>query len=404
MFETELSWQNLRQQQQEIVATRMYFLFISISIVILIFYTSLITQVQVVTEDRPSIAKFEQLRTNGKYSDTLECPCQNIVIPHESFLFITPRYHQICLSDFILASSDWLNLLYSPVAGLEYHYDDFRLFAVPQFRLLFALCILTNETVIKSTELLNSDVIITENVRYKEVITAKVNTIFDQFRLTIPRTFVRTLNLISDIAQGNGIVSSILSNWRFVTLNTTFATPRDFPTLWPEPRSYGESNCSCGTSSMCGSQATFDGLEIPGFRVGCYPLETLLQSTLECLYNVTCIELLRLMYYQSNRTFSALDSSLSSPNATLQSIMENMFVNEWQTEISYEKYYMACAPLFCTYSYTERLNPAYIVTSTIALYGGLNVVFKILTPILVGLVYRYVHRFQQRVNPTIILA
>ena len=353
MFETELSWRNLRRQQQEIVATRMYLLFISFSIAILIFYTSLTTQLQVVTIARPSIVTLGQLRINNKYSGTLECPCQNIVIPYESFLSITPRYHQICSSDFVVASSDWLNLLYSSVAGMEYHYDDFRLFAVPQFRLLLALCTLANETVIKSIELLSSDVIITEKVQYQEVITSKVNTILDQVRLSVPRTFTRALDLIRGIAQGNGIVSSILSNWRFVTINTTFDPPRDFPSLWPEPRSYGENNCSCGTSSTCSSKATLDGLEIPGFRVGCYPLETLLQSTLQCLYNVSCIELLRLMYYQSNRTFRALDSSLSSPNAIFQSIMENMFVDEWKTEISYEKYYMACAPLFCTYSYTD---------------------------------------------------
>ena len=382
----------------------MYLLFISISIIILTFYTSLSTQLHVLIVDRPSIAKFEQLRINTKYSDTLECPCQQIAIPYDSFLSIVPRYHQICTSDFVLANSDWLNLLYSPVAGLNYLYNDFRLFAVPQFRLVPALCALANETVIESIKLLNSDIIITGKVQYQEVIIPKVNTILDQFRLSIPRTFMRTLGLIRDIAQGNGIVSSILSNWRFVTLNTTFEMPRVYPSLWPEPRSYGENNCSCATSATCTSQATFDGHQISGFRVGCYPLEALLQSTLKCLYNASCIDLLRLMYYQSNRTFNALDSSLSPSDATLQSIMENMFVDEWKTEIVYEKYYMACAPLFCTYSYTQRLNPAYIVTTTIALFGGLNVVLKLFTPIPVSLVYRYIPRFQQRVNPTNILA
>ena len=404
MFESELSWQNLRRRQQEIVATRMYFLFLSISIAILIFYTSLSTQLQVVTVDRPSIAHFEQLRINAKYSDSLECPCQNIAITYESFLSITPRYHQICSSDFVLASSDWLALLYSSVAGLMYNYDDFRLFAVPQFRLLPALCALANETILESVELLNSDVIITEKVQYQEVMESKVNTIFDQLRLSAPRTFMRTLDLVRDIAQGNGIVSSILSNWRFVTLNTTFARRRNYPALWPEPRSYGKNNCSCGTSATCSSPATFNGFDIPGFRVGCYPLEALLQSTLECLYNESCIELLRAMYHQSNHTFSALNKSLSSPSATLQSIMENMFVDEWKTEISYEKYYMTCKPLSCAYSYTERLNPTYVVTTTIGLYGGLNVVFKLVTPILVRVVYRYFRRFRQRVDPTITLA
>jgi hypothetical protein len=404
MFESALSWQNLRRRQQEVVATRLYFLLISVSTTILIFYTSLSTQLHVVTIDRPSVEKFQQLRTNAKYSESLECPCQNIVISYQSFLSISPRYHQICSSDFVVASSDWLSLLNPPMGGLQYDYDDFRLFAVPQFRLLPSLCVLANETIAKSVELLNSDVIITEKAQYQEVIESKVSTIFDQLRMSVPRAFMRTLDLVRDIAQGNGIVSSILSNWRFVTLNTTFARPRDYPALWPEPRSYGKNNCSCGTTATCSSQAAFNGHEIPGFQVGCYPLETLLQSTLECLYNVSCIELLRVMYYQSNHTFNALNSSLSSPSASVQSIVENMFVDEWKTEISYRNYYIACRPLLCTYTYTHRLNTAYIVTTTIGLYGGLNVVFKLFTPVLVRVGYRFFRRFRQRVNPTIIPA
>lgn len=83
------------------------------------------------------------------------------------------------------------------------------------------------------------------------------------------------LIFIRYIAQGNGIVSVIQSNWYFHSLSKIQES-----SLWTTPRSYGDqNNSSCGTNSMCTSPAGINGSSIPGFRAGCY---TLLQSTLEC--------------------------------------------------------------------------------------------------------------------------
>ncbi|CAF4660720.1 unnamed protein product, partial [Rotaria sp. Silwood1] len=109
----------------------------------------------------------------------------------------------------------------------------------------------------------------------------EANAVLNQYRSSTSRTFVGTFDLIRNIAQGNGIMSSTLSNWYFPVLEAEYT----FTPLWTEPRSYDTTNCSCGTNATCSEPAIIDGWHVPGFRIGCSPFEALLQSTLECLYN-----------------------------------------------------------------------------------------------------------------------
>ncbi len=69
---------------------------------------------------------------------------------------------------------------------------------------------------------------------------------------------------------------------------------------------------------------------IPGIRVGCYPLNAALQSTLKCLYNQSCIDLLRDIFIISI-SFLAIHHILSSqfyPNATAYSLANELLVED----------------------------------------------------------------------------
>jgi hypothetical protein len=148
------------------------------------------------------------------------------------------------------------------------------------------------------------------------------------------------------------------------------------------------------------SFATIDTWKVPGFLVGCSPLESLLQSTLECLYNVTCINKLIMPNEQySNITIPPLDVTLSSPNVTVQSLMNELMIVRWERSITYEHYYATCAPTLCTYVPTERANPIYIITTIIGFYGGLTVALKMIVPVLVKF-GRYLLMYRrQRIAP-----
>ena len=64
----------------------------------------------------------------------------------------------------------------------------------------------------------------------------------------------------------------------------------------------------------------------------------------------------------------------------------------------YDRYFTACAPKNCHYSYAERANMAYAVATVLSLYGGLTVVLRWLLPRLVKvghLIFDYIHKKRQ---------
>jgi hypothetical protein len=72
---------------------------------------------------------------------------------------------------------------------------------------------------------------------------------------------------------------------------------------------------------------TIDKCDVPGFLVGWSPLEYLLQSTLEFLYDVTCINRLKKPTQSSNIIIRPLNPTLSSPNITVQALLNALMVD-----------------------------------------------------------------------------
>jgi len=394
MFESEISWEDEQRRHNEIITTRIYLLFLTSAVGILIVYTIATDQTQTITVNNPSQARFERLVSNPGYLSTLDCPCQNISISYDSFMSISPQYHQVCSSDFVVRNSSWIDLIHYRSNPVNYSYDDYRLFVVPHFRLLSYLCTLANDTLVDALSILRSNTLISKRAQSRQVVETQVESAIDQFRKSTPQTFMRMLDFIREMAQGNGLVSSIYSNWYVLPLQGKDG----FLSLGP--RSYGIDNCSCGTNSMCMSFATIDTWKVPGFLVGCSPLESLLQSTLECLYNVTCIKrLIKPNEQYSNIIIRHLDATLSSPNVTVQSLMNELMVDRWERNITYEHYYATCAPTFCTYVPTERANPIYLITTIIGFYGGLTVALKMIVPVLVKFGRYLIMYRRQRIEP-----
>ncbi len=131
-----------------------------------------------------------------------------------------------------------------------------------------------------------------------------------------------------------------------------------------------------------------------GMMVGCYPLEALLQSTLQCFYDQQCID--------SYGNFKALNSSSVSSrfdvNSTVEFILQELMIEEYLINMSYENYSAECAPSSCSYSYSGRRNTIYIVTHLIELYGGLVIITKWITVLIMKL---YRRRMRRRITSQI---
>jgi hypothetical protein len=116
---------------------------------------------------------------------------------------------------------------------------------------------------------------------------------------------------------------------------------------------------------------------------------------------MTCINKFKKKNQFSNITIRPLNSTLSPPNVTVQSLMDTLMVDRWESSIIYEHYYATCAPLSCTYLIKERANPIYIITTIIGFFGGLIVALKIIVPILMKIAQYLIMRRRQRVEPSV---
>ncbi len=382
LFETKLSWNDDQRRRTEVITTRVYLILLVVCITIASIYTSSIVQTQFFTVKNPSKATFNKLVSNPRYLSTLECPCQNLTIPYSLFVRIFPHFHQICSSDFVVLNSNWVKRFSQYLFNNSYSYDDFRRFVVPQFRGLTALCNIANVTVADALSTFMSTTLISKRAESTETIQLQVTSAIAQFHLSTNDAFALTFDYVKDIMKGNRLISTTLSNWYMDDYITDFWYAV-YVLITMSPRSYENGTCFCGSSVICSSPAIIDGQIVPGFRVGCYPIESLLESTLECLYNETCIKNIQSDDFTWDIVFRALDSTLSFPNVTVQSLVDTLMVDQWETNFTYDNYYSACAPLYCSYSVNMRFDKIYVFTTIMGLSGGLTIVLKFVVPLVV---------------------
>jgi hypothetical protein len=161
------------------------------------------------------------------------------------------------------------------------------------------------------------------------------------------------------------------------------------------PREYGNNSCNCMVSRECQRPLRVGppDLFLPGLVLSCSLIDGLRMSSLECFFSSSCIAsiIAHLNYYTQMDGSPPINfSTASAPNliipplnsdtisrflkTTLVSeIMDKQFIESWNTTMSYEKYFAVCAPSICRYEYTQRQGILYVITTLLALYGGLTI-------------------------------
>ncbi len=162
---------------------------------------------------------------------------------------------------------------------------------------------------------------------------------------------------------------------------------------------YGSSGCVCALDSRCQlALHIWSALNtspkiiftVPGFVQGCYSIESLLLSNLQCLYSNNSKCLSDLISFGStgysipvNISIQPLNSSLDtrfSQTDPISGIIEKLMVEQWSPNISYRNYFDICAPKQCNYRQIESPRIIDIITILISLYGGLSVVLHFIMP------------------------
>ncbi|CAF1141419.1 unnamed protein product [Adineta ricciae] len=396
VFDTVMNNKTIEEQRR---GTRVYLVLLSITLLIfglnnLLIYSSFITVIY-----NPSLEEYEQLQQ--QYSiDAINCPCFHFSIPYSSFIELEFDLHQVCGSEFV---SDWyIKELFQIYNQLNYFHAKWNAFTLQgtcftQFQTLAVLCSHVKDIINDGRQQFLASSVISANIIDNSALNTQINTSLMKFQSTLPNVFLNTFHLLRGMIQSNGMVSSYSTNWYLQMKDVV-----QYATVYFHPQFYN--NCNCATSSTCTQSST---PFILGYFVGCTPLESLLQSTFECFYNQSCVDLL-VTYLNISLPSSIVtlnkNETRFSMNDTIESIVEEIFIERWLSNISYAKFFEQCKPVACYITVTHRNSFLFAVTTVLGLQGGLVTFFKLVVPWLLlsveKLAQRFMPRTQSRVHTT----
>lgn len=139
-----------------------------------------------------------------------------------------------------------------------------------------------------------SNSLITSRLLSQASFDEQLSNLLRQAEAHIPTSFAHALEIVQSINHANALMTIYRSNYEFFASRATLT--RSIP-LYTRPITYqGPESCSCGLQSKCLRQAVFNEpqlVAVKGLLVGCLPSESLLASTLECFFDIDCINLIR---------------------------------------------------------------------------------------------------------------
>ncbi|CAF1506958.1 unnamed protein product, partial [Adineta steineri] len=382
LFDSESN--NMETIRLERISTKLYLLVFTICIYSITIYTIFSDKTIHQSFSNPSQNDYNNLLMS--YSKSLDCPCNKISITYKDFIEIDATFHQICSSDFV--NMKWINYLFNEGYWSDYERRDIRVRGSAYFLFLSSVCEISRRTTNNAIEQFHNEIFINTKLISETEFNIQIENIILQFQKLTLTKFSRSLKLLRDIMNGNAFVSSYFLNCPIITTN----------------------GCSCGTQSDCidsgGIYYSLNNHEIfamPGLHIGCSVVDTLLYSTFECLYNQTCINLL-LNYmptvtnqYRYGMNISAINSSVISrfkTNTAIETIADELFIEEWKTNSYYSSFYNQCAPNYCSYKTQKDHYIIYTSSKILGLYGGLIVALRFIIPFITKIIFNILKRCQ----------
>lgn len=389
--------------RQQILTTRLFILLFSLALLVLLAYTSISERTQTHIIQQPSLANFQTLSLN--YPDTLQCTCQQISILPSHFVTTTPRFHQVCSSNFVLQS--WIDLTFGVNTRSMYDARDIRNFFSSMWQIIANLCRIAINAISAALTEFGNGPLITSQVSTQPLLEAQIQSRLVEARQSSNENFIREFLTIQTISQINAYTTGLLNNFLMIAL--LYPGFDLFPTtVIMLERNYIQNNtptlCWCHRALSCPSQAgvfeaiPFGGVAdfqqgfyifnrtLPGIVFDCLPVLATFASSLECFYNQSCIDSVQQAFSRSINVSSLKrnEPSRFPMSMSLGNIIDELFVEEFINSTSFSAYYNECAPISCTYTFSQRFDRVFIFTTFVGLVGGLNAALRMITPYVIA--------------------
>ncbi|CAF1234057.1 unnamed protein product [Adineta ricciae] len=242
------------------------------------------------------------------------------------------------------------------------------------FYILKSLCALAKKTLSYKLAVFNRTYLITKQVLSNNIFQIQISSIIQQFQQQTISSFLVLFELIRTSVQlGNG------------NNNVKIEFDDDEP-VYITLTNYYEKNCSCGINTncttfvaffchdqYCDENSTIKQVPIPAFVLSCFTLDSFLMSTLKCMYDSSCFQMLLDDY-----SFGLVNSSID-PRAINVTLLNSTIKK--------------CAPEECLYTYEERFVKSYVISTTVSTVSGLSIALRLLVPLLVKFLRRIYYRY-----------
>ena len=369
------------------ISTWLFILLLISSIAVLLFYNTFVPVQKTFTVQQPTYDQYLDLFS--KYSNNLQCPCKTVSVTYDRFLQVNYTSHYICSS--FLVSEQWIQYLVRLNNRGPFYPSDFRAVSRPTFQALRSFCQLADETIENSLTSFYETQYVSAYLTASELFHQQNAAQIQQFQLSTTKTFVSSLSLIRQTTQANALLAGTQGNFNL------FLWPSDY---YLRSLRTAYSGCSCGETPSCFAPAVIYNTNryaptlfvVPGFYSGCYTIESLLVSSFQCFYDEQCFN--KLTYYVNSTlkiNTTVLNASLSTKftaNSTVGEMMNDLMVEQWNSSITFAKYYDECKPSECSYTIGSRNDAIFIATTVFGLVGGLVTILRIIVPRLIDYIRR----------------
>jgi hypothetical protein len=171
---------------------------------------------------------------------------------------------------------------------------DYRPYFSVHLQFLSGLCQHAIKHVNDTIRLFTSTFFVTSRLLSQSSFDIQISNLLNQTEANIATAFIREIQLAQAINDDNKLLTIYQSNYQLIVHRDR---NHSITVLHTQPITYNKSaNCSCGLQSNCVTQAAFtwpDYVEVKGLFIGCLPSQSLLASTLECFFDIDCLNLIR---------------------------------------------------------------------------------------------------------------
>lgn len=396
---------------RQLLSTRLFCILLTTSCVVLVGFNLINKHVKHETVPLPSFALYQKLE--NKYSESIKCPCEKLSVPYKTFIQLVPNFHQVCSSYFV--SDVWINLTFNVNLTMIWPIDARKSMSAI-WQLIRTLCRTAIQIMATTLKEFVDSPLVNSEILSEKLLKAKAEASVQYKHKTAAASLIQQLSLIRGIIQSDELVTALSTNYIAVTEAFGLA----FNLIESEDGSHYigitdnkyiidsmATPCSCSNNRSCPMPANlylypayemfgiYNFQTIPsngtlkGITLDCFPLLMVLSSTLECFYNQSCLNTL-LLGYSNPISILPLNESKSSryvPNAKIDDLIHELFVENIESHLDYQAYYDECAPLSCSYVYSQRFDWIYSITFFVALFGGLNATMKFLSPQIINILY-----------------